>query len=383
MKKFINKSMLDTQNMPIMSDFRELVEALRLSEKLVYWASNDKSHGRYKTFSIPKKDGTYRKLNVPATSIKVIQRWILENILYKTSTSQYSYGFKKDVNGSPLVSCVEKHKDNMYVLKMDLKNFYPSIKKERIFYQFINWGYNDEISNLLTNICTCEDELPQGAVTSACLANIVCKHMDIRIAGYCNKREITYTRYADDMMFSCNNRLTLRNIYGMIGKIVNSEGFTLNEKKTIFMTPKGHKKLLGLTVNDGLVKVSKQLKNEIRAIIHYHIATGDYRDIEKTKGYISFIASIEKDYKNKITKYISRLSMSSLSMFPEIVAAYNLNKFFAELPDMELRKAEDFVKFNDINVFEDFVYCEHQNYLSKHGLIEVDYDDKADYDDIW
>ena len=70
-------------------------------------------------------------------------------------------------------------------------------------------------------------------------------------------------------------------------------------------------------------------------------------------------------------------------MFPEIVEAYNLNKIFAELPDMKLRKAGDFVKFNDIDVFEGFVYCEHQNYLSKHGLIEANYDDNADYDDIW
>ena len=376
--------MLDTQNMPIMSNFNELVETLRLSEKLVYWASNEKSYGRYKTFFIPKKDGTEREINVPAASIKVMQRWILENILYKTSTSQYSYGFKKDTNGSPLVSCVEKHKDNMYVLKMDLKNFYPSIKKERIFYQFINWGYNDEIANLLTNICTHENKLPQGAVTSACLANIVCKHMDVRIAGYCNKREITYTRYADDMMFSCNNRLTLRNIYGMIEKIVNSEGFTLNKKKTIFMTPKGHKKLLGLTVNDGLVRVSKQLKNEVRAIIHYHITTGDYRDIEKTKGYISFIDSIEKDYRNKIIKYITKLSNSTLSMFPELVSAYNSNKFYAELPDMKNKKAEDFVRLNEVDNFEGCVYYEHQNYLSKHGIIEDNYDEAiVDYDEIW
>lgn len=375
--------MLDTQKMPIMSDFNDLVETLRLNEKLVYWASNDKSQGRYKTFSIPKKDGTDREISVPAVSLKVIQRWILENILYKTSISQYSYGFKKTANGSPLVACVEKHKDNLYVLKMDLKNFYPSIRKEHIFYQFINWGYNDEIANLLTNICTYKNKLPQGAVTSACLSNIICKHMDVRIAGYCNKREITYTRYADDLMFSCNNRLTLRNIYGMIEKIVNSEGFKINPKKTIFMTPKGHKKLLGLTVNDGLVKASKQLKNEIRSIIHYHISTGDYSDIEKTKGYISFINSIEKDYKSRIIEYITRLSKSTLSMFPDLVSAYNTNKIFSELPDMKVRKAEDFVEFNDVHEFENFVYWEHQHYLSKHGIIEDVYNEQDDNLDIW
>ena len=51
--------------------------------------------------------------------------------------------------------------------------------------------------------------------------------MDIRIAGYCNKRDITYTRYADDLIFSCDNRDMLRKIYGMIKKIVEDEGFVV------------------------------------------------------------------------------------------------------------------------------------------------------------
>lgn len=49
-------------------------------------------------------------------------------------------------------------------------------------------------------------------------------------------------RYADDLTFSCDNRDLLRNIYGMIKKIVEDEGFTVNSKKTQFMTPKIHKK---------------------------------------------------------------------------------------------------------------------------------------------
>ena len=383
MKKFINKSILETQEMPTISSFSELVEILRLNEKLVYWASNDKMNDRYKTVSIPKKDGTSREINIPAVSVKIIQRWVLENILYKVPTSQYSFGFKKTSNGSPLLMCAEKHKENLYVFKMDLKNFYPSINRDRVFYQFINIGYNDEIANLLTNICTYKNKLPQGAVTSPCLSNLICKHMDIRIAGYCNKRDIVYTRYADDLTFSSNNRSILRNIYGMIEKIVNDEGFQLNSKKAVFMTPKGHKVLLGLTINDGYVKVSRQLKNTIRAIIHYHVSTGDYSNIEKTRGYISFIDSIEKGYKVKIIDYITKLSRSSLAMFPELVSSFNSNKLFSDIPDMVNMESTDFVKFNDVHDFENFVYYEHQHYLIKHGIIEDDYNDHDDNLEPW
>ena len=182
----------------------------------------------------------------------------MENILYKIKTSQYSYGFKRDIRkGSPLVYCAEKHKNNLYVLKLDLKNFYPSIKRESVCYIFKNVGYNADISNLLTNICVVNDELPQGAVTSPYLANLVCRKLDFRIAGYCNKRNIVYTRYADDFEFSSEDRELLRKIYGMIKKIVEDEGFCLNQKKTVFMTPKNHKEVLGVTINDGLLKAHK------------------------------------------------------------------------------------------------------------------------------
>ena len=44
----------------------------------------------------------------------------------------------------------------------------------------------------------------------------------------------------------------------MIKKIVEDEGFYLNQKKTVFMTPKNHKQVLGITVNDNLLKAPKK-----------------------------------------------------------------------------------------------------------------------------
>lgn len=231
MNKYSNKIVIESLGLPMLTCFDDLVKEVSLSEKLVYWLTKRDAEGRYKTFFIKKKDGNKRKINAPSLALKIVQRWILENILYKIKTSQYSYGFKRDIRkGSPLVYCAEKHKNNLYVLKLDLKNFYPSIKRESVCYIFKNVGYNADISNLLTNICVVNDELPQGAVTSPYLANLVCRKLDFRIAGYCDKRNIVYTRYADDLTFSCDDRELLRKIYGMIKKIVEDEGFCLNQK---------------------------------------------------------------------------------------------------------------------------------------------------------
>ncbi len=71
-------------------------------------------------------------------ALRIVQRWALENILYKIKTSQYSYGYTKgERKGSPLVYCAEKHKNNLYVLKLDLKKFYASIKRKKVYYAFL------------------------------------------------------------------------------------------------------------------------------------------------------------------------------------------------------------------------------------------------------
>lgn len=359
---------LESLGLPSFSDVETLSEAIRLSEKLIYFLTKEDADGRYNKFYISKKDGSRREINAPCMSLKTVQRWILQNILYKVRISQYSFGFVKNSEGSPLVRCAERHRNNLYILKMDLKDFYPSISRKKVFNQFLELGYNTYAANLLTNLCTLEGKLPQGAVTSPYLANLVCYRMDIRVAGYCNKRDITYTRYADDLTFSCDNRDDLRNLYGMIKKIVEEEGFILNYKKTQFLTPKVHKKIVGVTVNDGLLKASKLLKRNVRSMIHYQIITGDYSGNEVIRGYISYIDSIEDNYRKKIIKYINKFLDDPISLFPDAVEEFNKNKLFTEISDMCVRKAEYFIKYENKDDYMMMVEEERRDYLLKMGI---------------
>lgn len=356
---------IESLGLPMFDDIETLAKETRLTEKLVYFLTSETAEGRYHKFSIPKKDGTLREINEPCKSLKVLQRWVLENILYKVRISPYSIGFVKDGKGSPLVQCAERHKNNLYIFKMDLKNFYPSVKRGRVFNQFLQLGYNTYASNLLTNICTLNGSLPQGAVTSPYLGNLVCYKLDVRIAGYCNKRDITYTRYADDLIFSCDNRDLLRNIYGTIKKIVEDEGFKINEKKTRFLTPKVRKEIIGVTVNEGTIKAPKEMKRMIRAMIHYAIESGDYSNNDKIRGYVAYIDSIEKKYKNKVIKYIEKYLTDTVTMFPELVEKFNQNKLYKELPDMEKRDISYFVDYADKANYYSAVVYERERVLAR------------------
>ena len=358
-------------------DISTLAEVTRLTEKLLYFLSKENAEGRYVSFKIKKKDGNLREINAPCASLKIMQRWILQNILYKVRVSQYSIGFIKNGKGSPLVLCAERHKNNLYILKMDLKDFYPSICRAKVYNQFLQLGYNTYAANLITNICILDGKLPQGAVTSPYLASLVCYKMDVRIAAYCNKRDIVYTRYADDLTFSCDNRDELHKIYGMIKKIVEDEGFTLNQKKTQFLTPKGHKKVVGVTINDGMLKASKDLKRSVRAMIHYQIITGDYTKNEQIRGYIAYIDSIEKNYKKKIIKYVTGYCQDTITLFSDAVKAFNANKLFKEIPDMVQKDISSLAKWEDQSDYMEMVMYERESYLAKHGLIESDIEDES------
>ena len=359
--------LVESLDLPIIHSFDDLVAELRLSPKLIYWLSQEDSEGKYNTFYIDKKNGKKRRIDEPIYSLKIVQRWLLYRILYKVKASNYSYGFKKTVDKtkSPIVQVAEKHKHNLYLMKMDLKDFYPSIHRKKVYYLFRNIGYNQAVSNLMTNLCVFNDHLPQGGVTSAYLANLVCFRLDNRIAGYCNKRSIIYTRYADDMAFSSDDREILRKAYTIIKLIVEDEGFTVNKQKTRFSGPITHKEILGITINNNDVKAPKQMKRYVRQCIHKLIATGNYENIDIIRGYIAYIRSIEPEYIKTVEKYIDRLKESELATFPELVDAYNGNKLFPKSSDMEHKNISDFCSFEDLSNNEKRIKDTHQAFLSK------------------
>lgn len=363
----INKVIIDSLGLPYIVSFDDFVQCLRLNPKLVYWLSST-SNLRYMSYEIPKRSGEKRRIDAPVYSLKQVQKWILYNILYKIKPTQFSYGFNRcSGTGSPLFKVAENHRYNLFLLKIDLKDFYPSLSRKKVYGLFRSIGYNSCVANILTNICTYNGSLPQGAVTSAHIANILCRRMDYRIAGYCEKHNISFSRYADDMTFSSDNRNDLKKAYTIILKIIRDEGLSVNIRKTHFMSPKCRKQVLGLTINDNQIKVAKQLKRKVRTMIHKSIVMGIYEDNDIIKGYISYIESIESGYTQKIKKYVEKLTRSPLCIYSNLVEKYNHNKLFKDLPDMRLHFAKDFNHISDEDDFYQYENELHEEYLINHN----------------
>ncbi|USK64044.1 retron St85 family RNA-directed DNA polymerase [Peribacillus frigoritolerans] len=329
-----NSFILNALNLPLIKDIESLANHIGISNKLLYQlSSNTKMF--YTSFTLPKKDGTTRIIQSPKYPMKLVQRWILEEILQKIPVSNHSTAFQKGKNG--IKENADFHKYSIYLLQMDLKDFFPSISSSKVFNIFRKLGYDNFISNILTKLCTFNGALPQGGVCSPYISNLVCYKLDNRFNGLCSTRDVLYTRYADDLTFSADNKETLKKIKNVIEEIIIDEGFGLNRKKTRFLSPYSHKVITGITINDydKKLKVKKEIKRNLRALIHFTISTGDYSHVNKINGYVSFINSIEQGYREKIINYINKLIDKDSKYFDYLVNTFNASPPLKGVNSME------------------------------------------------
>lgn len=327
--KYSNTELLNQYNIPVFHCLEDIANTIGLSSKIIYLFSMH-NYRYYRKFNILKKNKQKREICAPIFQLKLVQKWLLINIFSKLLVSSSAMAFKKRVNG--IKENALMHLGNLYILQIDLKDFFNSITQEQVFKLLRKKGYNASASAIITGLCTYNDFLPQGGITSPTISNLICNRLDKRLLGLCNKRDITYSRYADDMTFSSNDKTALKKIKQIVASIIQQEGFTINETKTRFLSPKSRKTITGLNINSNDVKADKNLKKQVRAMIYKSIMSKDYSKNNKIRGIVSYINSIEKDYKTKICNYIN--SIEDRLIFnedaKEIINEYNQNKIFKE-----------------------------------------------------
>lgn len=237
--------------LPVFLTLECLRQNLNVKKKYFYKALYC-SDRLYKSIEVPKRNGRgVRQINAPVLPLKSIQRWILENILYKIPTDNCVNGF---VPEKSIVSNASPHLNSKYIVKMDIVDFFPSIKFGVIKKYFSKLGYSKGIANALASLCIFENHLPQGAPTSPYLANLVCADMDNRIKKLCLKYNLKYTRYADDITISGNNNVFW--VKNVVEKILNSYRFEINRDKTVLLKPGDRKRVTGIIVNEKIDRKS-------------------------------------------------------------------------------------------------------------------------------
>lgn len=256
----------------------------------------------YRTFAIPKKRGGKRDISTPYPSLAVIQTWIKENILDKIETHNNCYSY---VKGRSILDNANVHVSNKCHYKLDLENFFSNIKINRIISIFTYCGYSYKVSYYLARICTLDESLPQGAITSPQLSNIVCKRLDARISRFAKNKLLSYTRYADDITLSGASLKDSSRRF--IKHIIRSEGFIINKKKEILLTDNNKKIITGISIGSGKATVQRNYKRELKSDVYKYLKYNVGLDIndknydplykEKLIGRLLFWRFVEKNNK--------------------------------------------------------------------------------------
>lgn len=245
---------------------------------LNYYCNPNNSFHRYKQFKIKKKSGGFRLITAPRNqSFMLLLRYVNEIFKAVYTPSDYAMGFTE---GRSVVTNANLHRGHNYVFNIDLKDFFPSIHQARVWkrIQLKPLLFKQPIANVVAGLCSMKEKmedgniryiLPQGAPTSPIITNMICDNLDRRLAGLAKRFGVVYSRYADDITFS-----SMHNVYHPSGefrkelrRIVESQGFVINEAKTRVQKLGTRQEVTGIVISDKL-NVSQKYVRDIRNILY-------------------------------------------------------------------------------------------------------------------
>lgn len=270
-------------------DISDLALELGLSahKQLLYYAYRRSLESSYRTFPLAKRRGGTREINAPNRQLAYIQRQIQAFIHKRTShlPSSFVYSFK--------VNCSAKHGAARHVakevvIKFDLTDFFGTINFGRVRGMFSSFPFHlpHNLASILAQLCCLNNKLPQGAPTSPIISNTICRKLDKQLSTFARQHGFTYTRYADDITFSSRSLKRIKAIVmhddaaftykasSEISKIIEDNGFTLNESKTRVVFPTNKQMITGIVCNEK-INVDRSYVRKIRTLLHIWRCNGE------------------------------------------------------------------------------------------------------------
>jgi RNA-directed DNA polymerase len=269
---------------------------------LAYVLYGKSAQPTYKKFQIPKRGGGMREIAAPIPQLKLLQRRladILQNCMEEIRSKygrddagprpdQVIHGF---VRRRSIISNARQHRHRRFVFNADLQDFFPSINFGRVRGFFIkdsHFSLQPKVATLLAQIACTENALPQGSPCSPVISNLVGHILDVHLVRLAARHGCTYTRYADDLTFSTNERhfpteiaaLTLAKsnewTVGIdLASLILKSGFVVNVKKSRMQFRTSRQVVTGLVVNQK-INVPAEYRRTVRAMVHRLFTKGSF-----------------------------------------------------------------------------------------------------------
>ncbi|KAF0178471.1 MAG: RNA-directed DNA polymerase domain-containing protein [Limisphaerales bacterium] len=311
----VDPEQLKRLGLPLWKTEEEVAAALGISLRELWFFAihrERETQPHYVTFAIPKRSGGKRTIMAPKRRLKAIQRKLLGLLVEKLPVSEHAHAFRR---GHSVRTGAEPHVGKRMVLKLDLKDFFPSVTMARVRGLLIACGYSYPVATTLAVLMTeAERQLVsveaevfhvpvgprhcvQGAPTSPGLCNALVLRLDRRLAGLARKRGLAYTRYADDLTFSGEfDRAAAQQFRQVASRIISEEGFTVNTAKTRLMGRGARQSVTGVVVNS-VLGLSRQRRRQLRAMAHrlklaQRAGTAEGTELARFAGHMAYLAML-------------------------------------------------------------------------------------------
>jgi len=293
----------------------------------VFWYAINCREDMYHVYAIPKRRGGKRLIHAPNPMMKTLLRQAHYKILVPIQeelgehVTAYRKGHStKDAVSQHIPKCevcdaMEKGKTaknhkcprrGTYI-NMDLQDFFPNTRRSWIRNYFKEAGYSHFVAGLIAQLLTVNmpnprygtkferpeerknlSGVPQGSPASGAICNIVADwKLDKNILAYMEelnqRHNLTdpewrwkYTRYSDDLAFTCGKNLPKKakeDIAKKLVQICNQSGYRVNKRKTRITNTFYRKQLLGIVFNVH-PNVTKDEYLSLRALIHNCLVQG-------------------------------------------------------------------------------------------------------------
>jgi RNA-directed DNA polymerase len=264
-----------------MSAREDVADLLEVSyATLVYHIFRSSPARKYKEFEVRKRSGGVRIIRAPQTHLKILQQKLNFALSCVYEPKRCAHGF---VKGRSTVSNARPHTNAMWVLNVDIVDFFPSINLGRVRGAFMKAPFNlpPPVATILARIACEFNQLPQGAPSSPMIANIVAAKLDSNVKLLAARNKCSYTRYADDLTFSTYQRDFPEDLAGFVSvgdivkvgvgaqlqEIITQNGFHVHVDKVALRSRAERQEVTGVVVNTKL-NVPRQYLRNVRAILH-------------------------------------------------------------------------------------------------------------------
>ena len=269
---------------------------------------------RYKVYEVPKKSGPgTRTIAQPAKEIKVLQRFLVTKIIDELPVHCVAMAYRK---GGGIRKNAERHVKSKFLLKMDFENFFPSIRPRDLkahMSLYMGEAFSDEDFWTIERICFwrphkgAELRLSIGGPSSPFISNTILYEFDTIVKTLADRKEVTYTRYADDLTLSTERREQLGGIEMEVKSVTTDIKYprlSINQKKTLHTSKKYHRRVTGLVLSSqDQVSLGRVRKRNISAMVHRAVH-GDLADDRKKtlSGLLAFAFDVEPAFVERMRK---------------------------------------------------------------------------------